>query len=99
MTPAVPCADYHLHVHVAHVDLDGGQGMAVGKAHLLDDVIGAAPPQAAAHGRRPCSPSSGRRMLLGVLGVLFLSEHSLCAALAGACSHAGSSLGRPCPVI
>ena len=34
-------ADYHLHVHVAHVRLDLGPGMAAGKAHLLDDVIGA----------------------------------------------------------
>ena len=46
------CADYHLHVHVAHVQLDGGAGMAAGKAHLLDDVIGAAlavPPHVCLH--------------------------------------------------
>ncbi|KAK9837321.1 hypothetical protein WJX81_006094 [Elliptochloris bilobata] len=34
-----PPSYYHLHVHVAHVQLDGGAGMAAGKAHLLDDVI------------------------------------------------------------
>ena len=33
--------DYHLHIHVAHVQMDLGPGMAAGKAHLLDDVIGA----------------------------------------------------------
>ena len=31
---------YHLHVHFIHVSVDVGAGMAVGKAHLLDDVIG-----------------------------------------------------------
>ncbi|DBB15781.1 hypothetical protein WJX82_005294 [Trebouxia sp. C0006] len=30
---------YHLHVHFIHVSVDVGAGMAVGKAHLLDDVI------------------------------------------------------------
>jgi m7GpppX diphosphatase len=30
---------YHLHVHVVHVDFNGSDGMAVGKAWLLDDVI------------------------------------------------------------
>ena len=31
---------YHLHVHFAHLQLDLGGGAAVGKAYLLDDVIG-----------------------------------------------------------
>ena len=31
---------YHLHVHFMHVSVDAGAGMAAGKAHLLDDVIG-----------------------------------------------------------
>lgn len=30
---------YHLHVHFLHVKHDAGMGMAVGKAHLLSDVI------------------------------------------------------------
>ena len=30
---------YHMHIHVVHVDFQGGDGMAVGKAWLLDDVI------------------------------------------------------------
>ena len=32
---------YHFHVHFCHVTLAASPGMAVGKAHLLDDVIGA----------------------------------------------------------
>ena len=31
---------YHLHVHFMHVNVDAGAGMAAGKAHLLDDIIG-----------------------------------------------------------
>ena len=31
---------YHFHVHIMHVSVDAGAGMAAGKAHLLDDVIG-----------------------------------------------------------
>ena len=31
---------YHLHVHFVHLSVDAGAGMAAGKAHLLDDVIG-----------------------------------------------------------
>lgn len=31
---------YHFHVHLMHVKVDAGAGMAVGKAHLLDDIIG-----------------------------------------------------------
>jgi m7GpppX diphosphatase len=30
---------YHLHIHIVHTDFQGGGGMAVGKAWLLDDVI------------------------------------------------------------
>ena len=30
---------YHMHIHVVHTDFQGGEGMAVGKAWLLDDVI------------------------------------------------------------
>lgn len=30
---------YHLHFHVIHTDFQGGDGMAVGRAWLLDDVI------------------------------------------------------------
>ncbi|BDA50605.1 m7GpppX diphosphatase [Coccomyxa sp. Obi] len=30
---------YHLHVHFLHVSHDAGAGMAVGKAHLLNDII------------------------------------------------------------
>jgi m7GpppX diphosphatase len=30
---------YHLHIHIVHTDFQGGDGMAVGKAWLLDDVI------------------------------------------------------------
>jgi m7GpppX diphosphatase len=30
---------YHLHIHVIHTDYQGSDGMAVGKAWLLDDVI------------------------------------------------------------
>ena len=30
---------YHLHVHFVHVKHDAGMGMAVGKAHLLSEVI------------------------------------------------------------
>lgn len=31
---------YHFHVHIMHISVDCGAGMAAGKAHLLDDVIG-----------------------------------------------------------
>jgi hypothetical protein len=31
---------YHLHVHFMHIRRDAGAGMAVGKAHLLSDIIG-----------------------------------------------------------
>ena len=31
---------YHLHMHFLHVGCDAEAGMAAGKAHLLDDVIG-----------------------------------------------------------
>ena len=31
---------YHLHVHFMHLNVDAGAGMAAGKAHLLDDVVG-----------------------------------------------------------
>ena len=31
---------YHLHVHFVHMRCDIGMGMAVGKAHLLPDIIG-----------------------------------------------------------
>ena len=31
---------YHLHVHFMHIRRDAGAGMAVGKAHLLFDIIG-----------------------------------------------------------
>nr|GAT46705.1 scavenger mRNA decapping enzyme [Mycena chlorophos] len=30
---------YHFHVHIVHSGYDGGLGMRVGQAHLLDDVI------------------------------------------------------------
>lgn len=30
---------YHFHVHIMHVGVDAGAGMAAGKAHLLEDVI------------------------------------------------------------
>jgi len=30
---------YHLHIHIVHTDYQGSDGMAVGKAWLLDDVI------------------------------------------------------------
>ncbi|KAG9309999.1 scavenger mRNA decapping enzyme [Chiua virens] len=30
---------YHFHVHIVHAAQDGTMGMAVGQAHLLDDVI------------------------------------------------------------
>ena len=40
---------YHLHVHFMHLSVDAGAGMAVGKAHLLDDVIGKFRYYAAAH--------------------------------------------------
>jgi hypothetical protein len=30
---------YHLHIHIVHTDYHGSDGMAVGKASLLDDVI------------------------------------------------------------
>lgn len=32
---------YHLHVHFLHTKHDAGASMAAGKAHLLDDIIGA----------------------------------------------------------
>lgn len=31
---------YHFHIHFVHTSLDVGGGAAVGKAHLLDDIIG-----------------------------------------------------------
>ena len=31
---------YHLHVHFVHIRCDIGMGMAIGKAHLLSDIIG-----------------------------------------------------------
>lgn len=34
---------YHLHVHFMHTKHDAGAGMAAGKAHLLEDVIGEGP--------------------------------------------------------
>ena len=34
---------YHLHMHFLHIKCDAGAGMAAGKAHLLDDVIGEDP--------------------------------------------------------
>ena len=30
----------HFPVHFVHLKMDAGAGMAVGKAHLLDDIIG-----------------------------------------------------------
>jgi hypothetical protein len=30
---------YHLHIHIVHTDFQGGEGMIIGKAWLLDDVI------------------------------------------------------------
>jgi hypothetical protein len=30
---------YHLHIHIVHTDLDATNGMSIGKAHLLDDVL------------------------------------------------------------
>jgi m7GpppX diphosphatase len=30
---------YHFHLHITHLQLDEGHGMAAGKAHLLEDVI------------------------------------------------------------
>ena len=30
---------YHMHIHVVHTDFSGSDGMAVGKAWLLDDII------------------------------------------------------------
>ena len=30
---------YHLHIHIVHTDFQGSEGMAVGKAWLLDDII------------------------------------------------------------
>lgn len=30
---------YHLHIHIVHTDFQGSDGMAVGKAWLLDDII------------------------------------------------------------
>lgn len=30
---------YHFHVHITHLQLDEGHGMAAGKAHLLEDII------------------------------------------------------------
>ena len=84
-------ADYHLHVHVTHMHMDLGPGMAAGKAHLLDDVIGA--PSNAAHAREPiaclCLTINFKRGMvaqsaLGTVGV----EPSSCTAVA---FHA-----RPC---
>lgn len=31
---------YHFHIHITHVDYLGFQGITVGQAHLLDDIIG-----------------------------------------------------------
>jgi len=45
---AIPCGGlltldhpsyYHMHIHVVHTDFQGSDGMSVGKAWLLDDVI------------------------------------------------------------
>lgn len=30
---------YHMHIHIVHTDFNGSDGMAVGKAWLLDDII------------------------------------------------------------
>jgi m7GpppX diphosphatase len=30
---------YHMHIHIVHTDFHGSDGMSVGKAWLLDDVI------------------------------------------------------------
>jgi hypothetical protein len=30
---------YHMHIHIVHTDLNGSDGMAIGKAWLLDDII------------------------------------------------------------
>jgi hypothetical protein len=30
---------YHMHIHVVHTDFNGSDGMAIGKAWLLDDII------------------------------------------------------------
>ncbi|GAQ88082.1 Scavenger mRNA decapping enzyme [Klebsormidium nitens] len=30
---------YHFHLHITHLQLDEGHGMAAGKAHLLEDII------------------------------------------------------------
>jgi len=30
---------YHLHIHIVHTDYQGSDGMAIGKAWLLDDII------------------------------------------------------------
>jgi m7GpppX diphosphatase len=30
---------YHLHIHIVHTDYQGSDGMAVGKAWLLDNII------------------------------------------------------------
>jgi hypothetical protein len=53
---------YHLHVHFMHVKHDAGAGMAAGKAHLLDDLIGEALrcvfcPAACSQVSLPCSSS------------------------------------------
>ncbi|EMR08749.1 hypothetical protein PNEG_02922 [Pneumocystis murina B123] len=30
---------YHFHVHISHIDFDSGDGMDVGRAYLLEDII------------------------------------------------------------
>lgn len=30
---------YHFHVHISHIDFDSGDGMDIGRAYLLEDVI------------------------------------------------------------
>ena len=31
---------YHMHIHVVHTDFNGSEGMAIGKAWLLDEILG-----------------------------------------------------------
>ncbi len=100
-------ADYHLHVHVAHVHVDGGQGMAAGKAHLLDDVIGATAPCAAVLYLPPWNPSTGRRARLLELmprvpvprntAHVLLITHWSTSGRAGDVQGVSSMLGRVLP--
>ncbi|KTW27326.1 hypothetical protein T552_02310 [Pneumocystis carinii B80] len=30
---------YHFHVHISHIDFDSGDGMDIGRAYLLEDII------------------------------------------------------------